>query len=706
MPTAPNLEQIDIDYSMFNIPISNKYLYKKKMYQKVYKFIQSLRWRAFWYLKNKDNSDTSNTNSHDYSNIFPTRNSAPECDLLKPFENALYLLIKSIEFRSCYSPFQKKLIHDVKTINKSNRLVIFSDKTRNLYFIDKKEYKQILQENITAKYRKTDDNYINEINKEALSIIKEIKVSGKVKKIQNNSAFLTVKDHKTEFPNKVECRLINPIKSDLGKISKKILDKINLCIKKKTKLVQWKNSYEVVNWFKNINNKENKKFLKFDIVSFYPSITYTELEKALKFANQHTEITDREVKIIKHTCMSVLSDADGLNWTKNGNETFDVAMGSYMGAEICDLIGLFILNDLSKILVNNSYGLYRDDGLAILENKSQCEQERITKQIRKIFKEHGFKITIEKDMFRTDFLDVCLCLRSNTFRPYKKNNSNIMYINNQSNHPKVIRKTINPMVNHRLSKLSSSKEIYELNKKPYDNALSQSGYEKLKGYNVSTQTKRNKRYRKRKITYFNPPFDNSVKTKIGKEFLKLVKLHFHKDNELRKIFNKGTVKISYSCMPNIKSIINAHNHKLLRPNNAEKTCNCKEKQLCPFNGECLSKGVYKATIINGNETKEYFGSTGVSFKKRYTQHKYSFKSLNSNQTTLSNYVRKNNSSDLKIFWSIISKASNVTPKKPEQCTICNLERMAIAEANRVKCLNKRNELATVCPHFKSSYFKL
>ena len=60
-----------------------------------------------------------------------------------------------------------------------------------------------------------------------------------------------------------------------------------------------------------------------------------------------------------------------------------------------------------------------------------------------------------------------------------------MYINNQSNHPKIIRKSINAMVNHRLSELSSSKEIYERNKKPYDEALSQSGYEKLKGYNES-----------------------------------------------------------------------------------------------------------------------------------------------------------------------------------------------------------------------------
>ena len=86
-------------------------------------------------------------------------------------------------------------------------------------------------------------------------------------------------------------------------------------------------------------------------------------------------------------------------------------------------------------------------------------------------------------MFRTDFLD--FCLESNTYQHYKKNNCVVMYISIQSNHPKVIRKTINTMVNHRLSECSSSKEIFELNKKPYNNALSQSGYEALKGYNKS-----------------------------------------------------------------------------------------------------------------------------------------------------------------------------------------------------------------------------
>ena len=138
-------------------------------------------------------------------------------------------------------------------------------------------------------------------------------------------------------------------------------------------LNQWKNSYEVVNWFKTITNKANKEFVKFDIVSFYPSIKFDNLEKALAFASKFINISSNEVKIIMHTCMSILSDTDGSNWIKVINEFFYVAMDGYMGAEICDLIALFILNNLRNILIVNSYGIYWDRGLAILENKSNCE---------------------------------------------------------------------------------------------------------------------------------------------------------------------------------------------------------------------------------------------------------------------------------------------------------------------------------------------
>ena len=54
----------------------------------------------------------------------------------------------------------------------------------------------------------------------------------------------------------------------------------------------------------------------------------------------------------------------------NDNSVFDVTMGSYNGAEICELVGLFILNNLGQKIGRENIGLYRDDGLAIMKNKS------------------------------------------------------------------------------------------------------------------------------------------------------------------------------------------------------------------------------------------------------------------------------------------------------------------------------------------------
>ena len=100
--------------------------------------------------------------------------------------------------------------------------------------------------------------------------------------------------------------------------------------------------------------------------------------------------------------------------------------------------------------------------------------------------------------------------------------------------------------------------------------------------------------------YYNPPFSNCVKTDIGKEFLKIVSKHFPKTGIYGKIFNKNTIKISYSCMHNLEKEIYKHNQKT--PQNSydtdddnRKLCNYRIKSNCPFNGKFLTKGViYKA----------------------------------------------------------------------------------------------------------------
>ena len=48
-----------------------------------------------------------------------------------------------------------------------------------------------------------------------------------LKKKEETEAYITVKDHKEGFPQKLSFQLINPSKSDIRKISKNLLDKIN-----------------------------------------------------------------------------------------------------------------------------------------------------------------------------------------------------------------------------------------------------------------------------------------------------------------------------------------------------------------------------------------------------------------------------------------------------------------------------------------------
>ena len=70
---------------------------------------------------------------------------------------------------------------------------------------------------------------------------------------------------------------------------------------------------------------------------------------------------------------------------------------------------------------------------------------------------------------------------------------------------------------------------------------------------------------KRKIIWYNPPYSANIKTNIGKTFPNLIKKRFPKTNKLHKIFNLNTLKISYSRISNISSIIWGHNKNLLTP---------------------------------------------------------------------------------------------------------------------------------------------
>ena len=184
-------------------------------------------------------------------------------------------------------------------------------------------------------------------------------------------AFLTLKDHKPNFNNKPSCRLINPCKPELGKISKQIVEKIVYDVKSKTNINQWRNTNDVINWFNNIDNKNSHTLICFDKCDFYPSISNELLQNAIKFASKYSVITDEQIHIIKHTKKTNLYK-DGEPWCKK-TSNFDVTMGSFDGAEICELVGLFLLSQLQHLNIN--VGLYRDDGLAITNQAPTPQQQ-------------------------------------------------------------------------------------------------------------------------------------------------------------------------------------------------------------------------------------------------------------------------------------------------------------------------------------------
>ena len=75
---------------------------------------------------------------------------------------------------------------------------------------------------------------------------------------------------------------------------------------------------------------------------------------------------------------------ESIPWVQNeGNEDFDVSMGCFSGAEVCELVGSYILQQLSQHFEHHSAGLYRYDGLAILKSLSGPETERIKEKVIK-----------------------------------------------------------------------------------------------------------------------------------------------------------------------------------------------------------------------------------------------------------------------------------------------------------------------------------
>ena len=199
--------------------------------------------------------------------------------------------------------------------------------------------------------------------------------------------------------------------------------------------------------------------------------------KAISHTQSFVTIRREEVKSIMLFRKSLLFNTTSV-WIKR---EFDFTMGSFDGAEICELVGVYILNVIGKRYGKERVDLYgEDDGLACSEIVSGPQAESIRKDVIKIFKqEFDFSITSETNFKIVNFLDVALNLSTGKYQPYSKTDNDSLYINVKSNHPPKITKNLPDSISKRINKLSSEEDVSNSTKDFYSNALKSSGYKQI-----------------------------------------------------------------------------------------------------------------------------------------------------------------------------------------------------------------------------------
>ena len=201
-----------------------------------------------------------------------------------------------------------------------------------------------------------------------------------------------------------------------------------------------------------------------------------------------------------------------------------------------------------------------------------------------------------------------------------------------------------------------------------------------------------------------------MKTDIGRKFFNILEKNFPKDHVLYKILNKNTVKLSYSCMPNMGRILKNHNKAVIadteNPDEVQH-CNCRDKSACPLEGNCLAKSnVYGADVeTGGGDVYPYIGISDGIFKSRWSDHMTSFKDIKyRNKTELSKLIwdLKDKNIQYKIKWKIIAK-SNSYRAGSKNCNLCLTEKLLILK--NPKCINKRTEMLSKCRHRRKFLIK-
>ena len=400
-----NFEKTNFDYSMKNIGVPTKMEYQMSLIHQVRSFVDRVRWKAF-HILNPTNREKKETFG------FNTIASSPKVEALEVFEEKMMNLVKDIEFQRKGNKLQDKLKEDQRKINQEKRLIIPADKTRNFYYTEPEQYETLLKRSIEKECKKGQNDLLSTFDKEDKKCAEDLQIiDRRIHKTQKQGAMITYKDHKDNFENNVQTRLINPTRSEIGKVAKKFLDNIIDQVRSKSGVNLWKNSQAAVQWYRRIQNKDKHRFIQLDVCAYYPSISKANLIDALNYERQFTPITEEQQKIIIQSCRAVLVNEDQV-WVKKGDpaqEKFAVTIGSYCGAECAEIVTCHLLSQVveASLLPKEKVAGFRDDFLFVTDGTPR-QNDILKNKLCALFTRI------------VDFLYIKFDLTREIFQPYKK----------------------------------------------------------------------------------------------------------------------------------------------------------------------------------------------------------------------------------------------------------------------------------------------
>ena len=217
--------------------------YRLNLVHKTRNFMKNVKWKVYHYLNPRRTIQNKETFG------FKSANDPPSIVQLKEFEDGMISLVENIKFnKHSNNPceFQRKLSNDIRKIKSNKNVTVKGDKSLNYYNVQPQRYNELVKNTVTKEYKKSTRHQEELITKKDKKLAESLEISDRVEVMPKSEAYITFKDHKSDFQNKPTFRLINPNKRNMGKVSKIILEDFNNKMRAKLQYNQWRSTSVVL----------------------------------------------------------------------------------------------------------------------------------------------------------------------------------------------------------------------------------------------------------------------------------------------------------------------------------------------------------------------------------------------------------------------------------------------------------------------------